>query len=117
MEANLPTRFADAKHRLNGHLNHMHHPFWNNNTVQPLPFGFARRLLILSIIFSMFVALAIAMDISVRSSHQADRSREWMQALNLSAPALWPAGTPMRHPEAMHPGVVLEFAPGLVSAP
>ena len=116
MEADLPTHSADANHRLNGYVIHMHHPFLANNAVQHPPFGFARRLLLLSIIFSMFVALAIAVDISVRSSHHADRSREWMQALNLSAPALWHAGTPMRHPEAMHPGVVLEFAPGLVSA-
>jgi hypothetical protein len=95
----------------------MRSPFSEKRDFHLHPFRFARQLLTIAIVFSIMVVLTIAADIIFRSSHQDENARAWMQALTLSAPALWSAGTPMRHPETMHPGVALEFIPGMVSMP
>jgi hypothetical protein len=65
----------------------------------------------------MLLLLATAADMSLRQARQEDSAGAWMKAMALSAPALWPAGSPMRHPETVHPGVDLRFTAGLVTAP
>ena len=66
---------------------------------------------------SLLFALATAADVMLRAAHQDDSISAWMNAMSLYAPALWTAGSPMRHPETLHPGVDLRFGAGLVTAP
>lgn len=84
---------------------------------QPAPCRAARRLLVIVIIASVVVVLAAAADLLLRAPLRDDPASAWMRALTLSAPTLWPAGSPMRHPETVHPGVDLRFSPALVTAP
>lgn len=95
----------------------MHTPPEEKNHRQPAPCQGARRLLMVAIIASALVVLATAADLWLRVPHQDDAARAWMKELTLFAPALWAAGGPMRHPEAVHPGVDLRFSPGLETAP
>jgi hypothetical protein len=83
----------------------------------PAPCQGARRLLTVAVIAGMLAVLATAADWLLRVPHQDDAARVWMNALTLSAAALHPAGTPIRHPETMHPAVDLRFSPGLETAP
>jgi hypothetical protein len=66
---------------------------------------------------SMLLVLAMTADLLSRVAHQDDSAGAWMKAMTLSAPALWTAGSPMRHPEMVHPGVDLRFSTGLLTAP
>lgn len=83
----------------------------------PAPCQGARRLLTVAVLASVLVALAIAGDRTLRGCHQDDDARAWMTAFTLSAPALYTAGGPLRHPETVHPAVDLRFSPGLETAP
>jgi hypothetical protein len=74
-------------------------------------------LLIIAIGASALVALATAADLFSRGGPQDDAAGVWMQAMALSTPALWPAGSPVRHPETVHPGVDLRFCAGVATAP
>ena len=88
------------------------------NHRQPAPCIGARRLLMVAVSASMLLVLAIAADRLLRAAHQDDGGASaWMKVMTLSAPALWTAGSPMRHPETLHPGVDLRFSAGLVAAP
>lgn len=77
----------------------------------------ARQLLLLAAIASVLMVLTITADLMLRTSHQDRHTPAWIQAFNLSAPALWHAGTSARHPETMHPGVNLRFGAGLENVP
>ena len=79
----------------------------------PAPCRGAKRLLTIAIITCLLAVLGTAADLALRARTQDDASAAWMKAMNLTAPALWPAGTPMRHPETAHPGVDLRFSVGL----
>ena len=83
----------------------------------PAPCQGARRLLTVAIFASALVVLVAAADWLLRAPHQDEAARAWMNELTLSAPALWVAGSTMRHPETVHPGVDLRFAPGLGTVP
>lgn len=91
------------------------HP--NKKRWYPAPCQNARRLLIIAISTTLFVVLAVGADLFLRVPHQGFTASQWMKELKLSAPALWTAGTPMRHPETIHPGVDLRFSPGLEISP
>lgn len=93
-----------------------HRPEEKNHRL-PAPCQGARRLLTVAVLASALVALVIIGDRALRGSHQDDDARAWMTALSLSAPALYAAGDPMRHPETVHPAVDLRFSPGLGTAP
>ena len=95
----------------------MHTPPEEKNHRQPAPCRSARRLLMVAVSASMLLVLATAADLLLRNAHQDDSAGAWMKAMTLSAPALWTAGSPMRHPETVHPGVDLRFSAGLVTAP
>lgn len=84
---------------------------------QPAPLGQARRLLGIAIVASGLVLIAVVMHLAwLGSRHHADVG-PWMKILTLSAPALWPAGSPMRHPETVHPAIDLRHIPGLERSP
>ncbi|MCB2144978.1 MAG: hypothetical protein KQI81_00795 [Deltaproteobacteria bacterium] len=95
----------------------MYRPFAEKNYRYPAPCRGARRLLIIAITASMLLGIATAADLLRRIAHQDDGASAWMRTMNFSAPALWTAGSPMRHPETVHPGVDLRFSAGLVTAP
>ncbi|WP_372679197.1 hypothetical protein, partial [Desulfosarcina sp.] len=86
------------------------------NHRQPTPCQGARRLLMIAAAASLLLLLAVAADQLLRGPHTNDGAGAWMKAMTLSAPALWTAGSPMRHPETVHPGVDLRHAAGLVTA-
>jgi hypothetical protein len=83
----------------------------------PAPLRGARCLLTIALVACAAIVLALVVDLRLRAPDRDNAARAWMQALNLSAPALWPAGTVLRHPEMMHAGVDLRFAPGLADEP
>jgi len=95
----------------------MRPPIAQLNHQCPAPCRGAQRLLAIAISASVLLGLAATADLTLRSARQNDSANSWMKAMTLSAPALWPAGSPMRHPETLHPGVDLRFSAGLVAAP
>ena len=95
----------------------MHTPPEEKNHRQPAPCHGARRLLMVAATASMLLVVATAADLLLRVAQEDDNASAWMKAMTLSAPALWTAGNPMRHPETVHPGVDLRFSAGLVAAP
>ena len=50
-------------------------------------------------------------------AHHADKNRResgrWMESLDLSLPAFWPSGTPLRQPLALVPAVDTRYTPGI----
>jgi len=74
-------------------------------------------MLIIIVCVSVLVMLAATADLLLRASRQDEAAAAWMKPLALSAPALQPAGQPLRHPELQHPGVDLRFAPYLAAVP
>ena len=95
----------------------MEHLPEEKNHRPPAPCQGAQRLLTIAILASALVVLVTAADGLLRVPHQDDAARAWMNELTLSAPALWAAGSPIRHPETVHLGVDLRFSPGLGTAP
>jgi hypothetical protein len=83
----------------------------------PAPCRGARRLLVIVISTSVLLVLATTADRLLRVPRQDQPARAWMNRLTLSAPALWTAGAPLRHPETGHPGVDPRFCPGLATLP
>jgi hypothetical protein len=88
-----------------------------DNRTDPAACRGARRLLVVVLGTSLLMAMGLTADLLLRSVYQADEAKIWMRALSLSTPALWPAGSPGRHPETIHPAVDLHFAAGLESVP
>jgi hypothetical protein len=83
----------------------------------PAPLHKARRLLGTVLIASSLIAIALATHLAWHNSGHHAAAANWMRTLTLSAPALWPAGSPMRHPETVHPAVDLRFVPGMETVP
>ncbi|BBO77281.1 hypothetical protein DSCW_46980 [Desulfosarcina widdelii] len=69
----------------------------------------------MAIAFSVvaLIAFSIAADLLIRKDKGATEASRWMMSLALSAPALWSAGTPLRHPETLHPGIDLRYTVGV----
>ncbi len=95
----------------------MHTPPEEKNHRQPAPCLGARRLLMVAASTSMLLVFATAADQVLQVTHEGGSAGAWMKAMNLSAPALWAAGSPMRHPETVHPGVDLRLCTGLADTP
>ncbi len=84
---------------------------------QPAPLRQAGCLLGVAIVLSGLILIAMVTHLTwLGSRHHADAGR-WMKTLTLSAPALWPAGSPMRHPETVHPAIDLGHIPGMERSP
>lgn len=84
---------------------------------RPAPCAGARRILIIAASASLLLAAATATGLLLRAGDPDAPAGAWMRGLSLSAPALWPAGDPLRHPATVHPGVDLRFCAGLEAAP
>ena len=95
---------------------------WQNRIMQPsrdenslwwpVPCRGARRLIAFTIILTSLILLIPAVDLLWKGSHGHEADSSWMNAFSLSAPALWPAGSPLRHPETVHPAIDLRFTAG-----
>lgn len=72
-----------------------------------------RLLVKLVLLLSLLVIVALAFDIWIRSAGQDQTAVRWMRRLDLSTPALWPAGTAPRSPELQCPAVDLRLTPFL----
>jgi hypothetical protein len=80
-------------------------------TARPPSSRWARWCVILALGLPLLIATAIVTD-NRRRARQADQAAAlWFERLDLSLPALWPAGTPQRHPETLWPGVDLRLMP------
>ena len=95
----------------------MNHEPAKNNHWHPAPCRGAQRLLIIAISATLLVGFAMAADLLLRAAHQDNSAGAWMNALTLSAPALWTAGAPMRHPETVNAGIDLRFCAGVEISP
>lgn len=78
----------------------------------PAPCRGARRLLWITILITGLILLTTAADLWWKGSHRHAADIKWMNTFSLSSPALWPAGSPLRHPETVHPAVDLRFFAG-----
>ena len=83
----------------------------------PAPCRDARRLLQVTVILSGLIVLVTAAHLLWQGSRHHACAGRWMNALALSAPALWTAGSPKRHPETLHPGIDLRFTAGMEIVP
>jgi|GEM_PF-6613022 len=72
-----------------------------NHDVLP---GAGKPVMVLLII-SLLLAGAMAADIHFRSQNQDRSAWQWMRALELTAPTLFFAGHPQRHPQNAHDAV------------
>jgi hypothetical protein len=75
------------------------------------------RLLFFSVGIVILLLALLGVDLFFRLPGQTKEAELWMERFSLSTPALWTAGSPMRHPETVHPGVDLRFSPGLEFVP
>ncbi len=82
-------------------------------TPHPAPCHGAGRLLFVAVAVTLLTGAAVAGDLWCWSRHRNDRPAAWLQLLQRTTPALWPAGTVRRHPETRHPAVDLRFGYGL----
>lgn len=58
--------------------------------------------------------MAIIVADGVLRARQADhQALLWFETLDLSSVALYPSGTPQRHPETLWPGMAARFSPWL----
>ena len=76
----------------------------------PASCRFARRLLYGSIGFCLLVMLALGMLLCLRSP-VPESAAVAVETFSLGEIALWPAGSPRRNPETLHPGVDLRLIP------
>lgn len=83
----------------------------------PAPCRGARRLLIFALAVVVLVLVPMAVDLTRRRHEPNHPAGVWIRALALSAPALGTAGSPLRHPEMVHPGVDPRFTVGMEVAP
>jgi len=83
----------------------------------PAPCRKARTLLVGVAAVTGLLVLTMGADLLLQARCEPDTTETWMRTLALSAPALWPAGSPMRHPETVHPGVDLRFVIGMEILP
>ena len=83
-----------------------------NSLWWPAPCRGARRLLAITITVSGLILLTTAADLLWEGYHRHETDIKWMKPFALSAPALWPAGSRLRHPEMVHPAVDLRFFGG-----
>lgn len=85
-------------------------PFMKKERSLPASCHFARGLFYGSVGFCLLVTMAIGMHLCLRSPG-AESAALVMEAFSLSEFSLWPAGSPRRNPETVHPGVDLRLIP------
>ena len=60
---------------------------------------------------TLLIWIALGADMTFRSTVQDRSATELMARLHLTAPAYYPAGHPLRHPDSRHPGVAARHTP------
>lgn len=81
-----------------------------HNSHLPPSLRTARRLLFAVFLICLLLAGGMSTDRFVRSGDPVDAAA-WMRRLDLSMPALWPAGTLLRAPETASPAVLPRLGP------
>ena len=71
----------------------------------------ARLLVLAAFILPIGIILGVTADLHLRANRQDRDALRWMQALDLSSPAFWPAGTLQRHPQSLPPAVDVRMSP------
>lgn len=80
------------------------------------PTAWGRRAMASMIIaagLTLLPAMLLCVDYAARARRQVHTAEHWMRELDLSAPAFWPSGTALRHPETVLRAVDLRHAPSL----
>ena len=84
-------------------------------TKTPAPCKGAGLLVAIAVAATALIAFSLAADLLIQKNQGPTAASRWMKVLALSAPALESAGTPMRHPETMHPAIDLRYTAGVES--
>jgi hypothetical protein len=58
-------------------------------------------LIAISLALSLLLPVLLGADMFFRARRQHEPAAQWINRLDLSGPALWPAGTALRHPDLM----------------
>jgi len=84
-------------------------------TKTPAPCQGAGLLVAIAAAATVLIVFSLAADLLVRKNQGPTAAGRWIKSLALSAPALESAGTPLRHPETLHPAIDLRYTAGLES--
>jgi hypothetical protein len=79
----------------------------------PAPCRGAGLLVAMAAAATALIVFFLAADLLIRTNHEPTAAGRWMKSMALSAPALESAGTPLRHPETLHPGIDLRYTAGV----
>lgn len=79
----------------------------------PAPCRVARWIIGLSLGIALLGLGLVGMDQLTADPRPESQTGLWMTRFQLATPALWPAGTPQRHPATVHPGVNLQYCAGM----
>jgi hypothetical protein len=64
----------------------------------PGPWRYARRAAIAALLLPWLLLALMGLDMGVRGGRPEQAAARWMGRLDLSTPALWPAGAGMHYP-------------------
>jgi hypothetical protein len=85
----------------------------HSETKTPAPCKGAGLLVAMAVTATALVVFSLAADLLIRNHQGPTAAGRWMASLALSAPALEKAGTPLRHPETVHPAIDLRYTAGV----
>lgn len=85
----------------------------HKETKAPAPCKGAGLLVAIAVAATALIVFSLAADLLIRKNHGPTAAGRWMKSLALSAPALESAGTPLRHPETVHPSIDLRYTAGV----
>lgn len=95
----------------------MSFPPSKNSDNPPVSCQVARNLIGIILLTTALAVFLMMGDLFIHAFPGPAPAARWMRVLNLTSPALWPAGTSLRHPEAMHPAITLHHVPGWEALP
>ena len=87
--------------------------FIHEETNAPAPCKGASLLIKIAVAATALIVFCLAADLLIRKNQGPTAAGRWMKSLALSSPALWSAGTPLRHPETVHPAIDLRHIAGV----
>ena len=85
----------------------------HNETKAPAPCKGAGLLVAIAVAVTSLIVFSLVADLLIQKNQGPAAACRWMKSLALSSPALWSAGTPLRHPETMHPAIDLRHSAGV----
>ena len=71
----------------------------------------------LTVVLPLVLAALILLDGVIRLPGADESAIVWFERLDVMVPALWPSGTPQRHPETLRPFMDLRYSPYLSGFP